>query len=69
MVTALEGIVNFPSNGTNWIAEAAQISVYPQMLTDSFDRMASQVGEQAIASQMYQRLKQYYLETTLGVCM
>ena len=64
MVTVLESIVHFPSNGTSWIAEATQISVYPQMLSDSVDRIASQADERAIAFQMFQLLQQYHPDTT-----
>ena len=64
MVTSLENIVRFPSNGTSWMAEATQISVFPQVSSDSFDSIAWQADELAIASQMFKLLQQYYPDST-----
>lgn len=60
MVTALQNIVQFPSNGTSWIAEATHISVYPEVSSQCGDSISSQANEILIASQMFELLRSYH---------
>jgi len=64
MITVLQSITQFPTNGTSWIGEATQISVYPGVHSELGDSIASQANELFISSQMFQFLRFYHPLTT-----